>query len=193
MGIIHLIGQKETNLTSIIVADKSDISQKQLKKSVGHLQNAKNESSRDDWETPKALFDSIAIRFNIKCDLDVCATKLTRKCRRYFDEVSDGLVSEWSGSGFFCNPPYSQTKYWIRKCSEQHWKNGIDGVALIFNHTPNMYFEHIWNLETDSFFPHVKVYPIKSRVKFLLDGEPIRDKNGRLQNAPYDSCWVVWK
>lgn len=163
-------------------------------KSVLHLQNAKNANSKDNWETPPELFKTIAIRFGVKCDLDVCATKLTTKCPKYFTEKDNSLNLDWnSHNGFFCNPPYSETKKWIAKCHEQFWKWKIPGVALVFNHTPAWYFDYIWDLKHERFYPHVRVYPIKKRVKFLQNGKPMRDKEGRLQNAPYDSCWVVWK
>ena len=163
-----------------------------MTKAVKHVQNARTKDSREDWETPKELFDTIFQRFGFNPKLDVCATKKTTKCPIYYTKNDNALVKNWD-KDWFCNPPYYETAKWIKKCSEEHWKWGKSGVALIFNHTPNMYFDYIYDLKKDRFYPHVRVYPIKSRVKFLLDGKPIRDKYGRLHNAPYDSCWVVWK
>ena len=36
---------------------------------------------------------------------------------------------------FFCNPPYSQLKTWIRKCYMEHVKHNVSGLMLVFAKT----------------------------------------------------------
>ena len=51
-----------------------------MTKAVKHVQNARTKDSREDWETPKELFDTIFQRFGFNPKLDVWATKKTTKC-----------------------------------------------------------------------------------------------------------------
>lgn len=66
---------------------------------------------RDEWGTPRALFEVIDAEFDF--DMDVCATDENAKCERYRSWPSqDGLKSGW-GQRNWCNPPYSNIGPWL--------------------------------------------------------------------------------
>jgi len=68
------------------------------------------------WETPIKLFKKIDREFNFT--LDVCATKESAKCSRYFTPADDGLSQEWSGVCWM-NPPYGkEITLWLKKAWE---------------------------------------------------------------------------
>jgi hypothetical protein len=82
----------------------------------------------DEWFTPKWLFDSLGLSF----DMDVCApadlTYVTTPANKYFNEADDGLSQKWKGL-VWCNPPYSFPEPWALKCIEH-------GNGLLLTHIP---------------------------------------------------------
>ena len=73
-------------------------------------------SERHDWETPQYPFDGLNAEFRF--ELDVCATAVTAKCRRYFSLEDDALSQPWGGVCWM-NPPYGrQIELWMRKAVE---------------------------------------------------------------------------
>lgn len=82
----------------------------------------------DEWYTPKWIFDSLGLTF----DIDVCAprdlTHVTTPAAAYLNEDDDGLSQEWNGI-VWCNPPYSAPEAWADKCIEH-------GNGLLLTHIP---------------------------------------------------------
>jgi hypothetical protein len=80
---------------------------------------------RDEHYTPKWVFDTLGISF----DLDVAApTDLTLShvpALRTFNEQDDGLNQAWEGK-VWMNPPYSQMTPWANKFREHG-----NGIALL--------------------------------------------------------------
>ena len=62
-------------------------------------------SQRQDWETPKFLFDGLNAEFGF--ELDVCATPENAKCRRFFTPQDDALSQHWEDVCWM-NPPYGE-------------------------------------------------------------------------------------
>lgn len=87
--------------------------------------------------------------------------------------VWDGLYINW-GSRTFCNPPYSQIKYWIRKAWEES-QLGKTVVLLIPSRTDTRWWHE---------------YVMKGEIRFI---------RGRLRfgsakfNAPFPSAIVIFK
>jgi site-specific DNA-methyltransferase (adenine-specific) len=80
-------------------------------------------SARTDWETPSALFRLLDVEFAFT--LDVCATRLNRKCRRYFTPAINGLRQPWPGSCWM-NPPYGRAiGVWVKKALEESQTGAI--------------------------------------------------------------------
>lgn len=128
--------------------------------------------------TPQWIIDGIGVS-----DLDPCGwlpdgKPIVQTARKYFTENDDGLTSEWSGT-IFCNPPYSDLKSWLKKCSEYYDQTGNDVIVLCFART-----------ETKAFQENIKnctgINLINKRIKFL-NAEGVEQGNG---NAP--SCLIAW-
>jgi phage N-6-adenine-methyltransferase len=132
----------------------------------------------DTWLTPQWIIGKIGIS-----DLDPCGylpsgKPITKTAHHYFTEQQDGLAQEWRGT-IFCNPPYSDLKIWLAKCTEYFNKTGLDVIALVFVRS-----------ETRAFQENVKfatgINLINKRIKFL-NAKGIEQSNG---NAP--SCLIAW-
>ena len=72
-------------------------------------------SIRQDWKTPKAVYQILDAEFHFDHD----------PCPPHFKV--DGLTSIW-GSTNFVNPPYDQLKAWLKKGYEEYQK----GKTVVF-------------------------------------------------------------
>jgi phage N-6-adenine-methyltransferase len=81
--------------------------------------------TKDEWYTPRWLFDAAGLMF----DMDVCAPVAPefRTCpaRRYLTAADDGLAASWQGL-VWCNPPYSNITPWVHR-----WRNWPAGMMLL--------------------------------------------------------------
>ena len=81
-------------------------------------------TTSDDYYTPKWLFDTMAIDF----DLDVACPPegpLFTPASNYYDQQADGLVQPWYGT-VWMNPPYSKPQPWVQRFIEH-----ANGIALL--------------------------------------------------------------
>ena len=131
-------------------------------------------SRRDDWETPRGLYNELNREFGFT--LDPCATHITAKCPKYYTPLEDGLTQDWTGEVVFCNPPYNHRQnLWVKKCYE-HALNGGTAVMLLPARTDTARFHD-----------------------FILGKAEIRFLRGRLKfgqatgNAPFPSMIVVFR
>lgn len=106
-------------------------------------------SKTDKWITPPEVYDPLNSEFSFNYD----------PCPIDWNEGdADGLSSDW-GTRVFCNPPYSQTAKWIKKCWDES-KKGKTVVLLINAITDTKAFhKYIYN--------KAEVRFIKGRVKFI--------------------------
>jgi len=75
----------------------------------------------DDYWTPKWIFDSLGIEF----DLDVACPPegpMHTPCKSFYTQETDGLASPWHGI-VFMNPPFSHCSPWAHKFIDH--RNGI--------------------------------------------------------------------
>lgn len=79
-------------------------------------------SAKQDWTTPKWLFDRLNAEFHFT--LDAAATPENALCDRYFTEADDALTQPWSGR-VFLNPPYArQAPNFVAKAWEECYERG---------------------------------------------------------------------
>ena len=117
----------------------------------------KKDKSTDKWETPKDFYEELNSEFNF--DFDPCPIDWTPTTH------PDGLSIPW-GNSTIVNPPYSQTKKWIEKASNES-KLGKQVVMLINACVDTIAFhKYIYNQ------PHVEVRFIKGRIRFTSPLRP---------------------
>jgi len=106
-------------------------------------------SKSDKWETPPEIYKPLNEEF--KFNYDPCPIDWNETCE-------DGLFTEW-GTSTFCNPPYSQTKLWIKKASEEAQKNKT--VVMLINAITDTiaFHKYIYNKAEIRF--------VKGRIKFI--------------------------
>ena len=79
-------------------------------------------AGRDDWRTPRELFDAIGRRYRIRFELDAACETHNALCPLSLahDKGDDGLIFDWSSFGAtWVNPPYSDVRKWMRKARDE--------------------------------------------------------------------------
>ena len=92
--------------------------------------------TRDDYYTPKWIFDALNLTFDIDVASPPNGPPFT-PCHRYFTKKDDGLSQEWRGL-IFMNPPYSKATPWVNK-----FINHNNGIALLPTAKSN-WFDLLW-------------------------------------------------
>jgi hypothetical protein len=102
--------------------------------------------TKDDYYTPKAVFDALGLRF----DLDVAAPPggvPWIPADRYYTVADDGLALPWTGR-VWMNPPYSKATAWVdRFIAHGH------GVALV-GHAKSAWHPRLWKAADGCAMPH---------------------------------------
>jgi site-specific DNA-methyltransferase (adenine-specific) len=125
-------------------------------------------SSRDDWETPRAMFDALNARYGFT--LDPASTDENAKCARHYTAADDGLAQDWAGEVVWLNPPYGRNiAAWMRKASAEAAR-GAQIVALVPARTDTAWFH-------DYVKPYARVEFLRGRVKFERGGSPALPRN----------------
>lgn len=83
----------------------------------------KFDSIKQDWNTPKNLFNKINQEFNFTCDLSASADNTL--CEKYFTREDNALSKKWEGI-CWCNPPYGDKDYKM-----------VDFIKKAYNDTQN--------------------------------------------------------
>ena len=132
-------------------------------------------SDKDDWQTPKWLFDKLNNHFNFYCD--VCASKENNKCNKFFDKVNSCLDNDWFECNFM-NPPYGrEIGKFVKKAYDQWRLNDCTTVALLPARTDTKWFH-------DYIYEYADIIFIKGRLKF--------EGGEKLAPAPFPSMIVIW-
>ena len=101
------------------------------------FETPQTEFTNDDWYTPKWIFDTLGLTF----DIDVASPPQGVPwipARRRFTMADDGLAQPWDGM-VWMNPPFSKITPWAHKFISHG-----NGIAL----TPfarSKYLDHLWN------------------------------------------------
>ena len=86
-------------------------------------------SARQDWTTPRWLFDRLHAEFGFT--LDAAATPENALCPRYWTRAEDALQQTWTGD-VFVNPPYSRTVGgWVHRGFEMAYDGAADLVVML--------------------------------------------------------------
>ena len=130
-------------------------------------------SMRDDWETPQFLFDGLNAEFGF--EIDVCATKETSKCSRFFTREEDALSQPWTGV-CWVNPPYGRgMENWLEKAFNSSLEGALV-VCLLPARTDTRWWHRFVNRASEVRF-------LKGRLKF----------DNAKNSAPFPSCVVVFR
>jgi len=138
------------------------------------LANSKGCLQKDKWETPHKIFNQLNQLYNFT--LDPACEIHTAKCNRFFTELDNSLIKDWSNEIVFLNPPYSRGNIdlFMQKCYEESLK-GTKIVALIPVSTSSKWWHNfVWN--------KAKIHFYKGRIRFV--GAPF--------TAPFSSCLAIY-
>jgi len=148
----------------------------------------------DEWRTPLELFTQLHREFGFH--VDCAATPENALVDNYFIAAHDTLTTDWSqwGEVFWLNPPYSQVKAFMAKAAAEAAK-GCTVVCLVPARTDTQWWhQHVWDRSTHKPRTGVEVRLLMGRVAFRgADGQPMRDKRGRVVGAPFPSAVVVFR
>jgi hypothetical protein len=89
----------------------------------------------DERYTPRVYFGPLDAKYGFT--VDVCATRESAKCPRFYTIASDGLRQPWECERVFCNPPYSDIRPWVLKA----WSSLAELVLMVL---PNNRQEQAW-------------------------------------------------
>ena len=147
-------------------------------------------TGKDDWGTPKLLFQKLHDEFNF-C-VDVCANKETALLDQWIGPGSkyEDALGEWKSAcqlphsvkryyshSYFMNPPYSNVAEFMKRMAIEMASNkSVRGVALVASRTDTKWF-HDYVLPSAS-----EIRFIKGRVQFA----------GAPSSAPFPSMIVVY-
>lgn len=155
-------------------------------------------SNSDEYETPDSIFNPLNEEFNFIADM--ACTEENKKCELGF---TNSLAAPWVylldkgmyEKSVFCNPPYSRglQKKFLKQGAEA-MKDGITSVFLMPARTDTKaWHNYIWNTEKHKPRKGIEIRLIKGRIKFEINGKPLKDKNGRSQSAPFPSAVVIFR
>ena len=129
-------------------------------------------SNTCEWETPQWLFDYFNKIFQF--DLDVCATRLNKKCGCYFNKEQDSLKQEWYKRNWM-NPPYGrEIVKWVKKAYDESLKGNL--IVCLLPARPDTRWWHDYVMKADI------IHFVKGRLKF----------GNNNNSAPFPSCIAIF-
>jgi len=133
-------------------------------------------SNSQEWETPQYLFDELNLEF--KFEVDLCASKLNKKCYAFLDKQKNALDWVWSAwwkSGWL-NPPFGRdVGQWIQKAYEESLE-GMTVVCLVPARVDTKWFHEFVLGKAEIRF-------VKGRLNF----------SGAKHNAPFPCMILIFK
>lgn len=135
-------------------------------------------SLRQDWATPRTLFEMLDREFNFQ--LDVCATAETACAPRWIHKGEDALRQDWealaAGQAIWMNPPYGRkVGDWVEKAYRTS-THGATVACLLAARTDTSWFHD---------------YCLKAEIRFLRGRLCFDDK--RKGRCPFPSMIVVFR
>jgi len=94
------------------------------------------ETTSDDYYTPKWIFDTLGLHFDLDVASPPHATNVP--CDRYYTQADDGLAQDWHGR-VWMNPPFSRPTPWV-----QRWLAHGNGVALLPTAKSKWFTNKLW-------------------------------------------------
>jgi site-specific DNA-methyltransferase (adenine-specific) len=133
-------------------------------------------SLKDNWETPRDLFDRCDAIWHF--NLDAASDDGNALCERHFTKDDDALALFWGGAGsrVWLNPPYGrQVGAFVEKAYNESLLGAVV-VCLLPARTDTAWWQ--------DFVSHAdEVVFLRGRVRFCVDGE-------QQGSAPFPSALV---
>lgn len=135
-------------------------------------------SNRDDWETPRDLFERCDSIWHF--DLDAASNDKNALCERHFTKEHDALEQSWGGHSVFMNPPYGRSiGAFVKKAALESRKPNTVVIGLLPARTDTKWW---WEWVV----PYAaEISFLRGRVRFCVDGV-------QQQSAPFPSVLVRW-
>lgn len=128
-------------------------------------------NTRDDWETPPALFDALNQEFHFT--LDAAASMENKKASRFLTGpcegercqftnrgIGCGLCASWFRENVWLNPPYGTgLGAWIEKAAREAARDAVT-VMLLPANTDTAWFKRLWEVSSELRF-------LSGRVNFV--------------------------
>lgn len=147
-------------------------------------------AGKDNWRTPKALFEREHLVYTFT--LDAAADATNHLCEQWLGPGSslneDGLKASWFGHTVWCNPPYSMCAAFIAKAATERVMNRVTSRVLVPSRTDTKWWHlYVWNEAKGTWREGVSADFIKGRVKFV---DPDADAAG--DGAPFPSVLITF-
>ena len=84
---------------------------------------------RQEWATPRALFDQLHAEYDFT--VDAAANAHNAQLPRFWTEEQNGLRKRWEGERVWCNPPYRDILPWVRRALAAWRTDPASGSALL--------------------------------------------------------------
>jgi len=132
--------------------------------------------NKDEYITPKPLFDELNKEFNFTTD--PCTTKDNPlKTAVFYTKEDDGLSKPWVGN-VFINPPYGKDIIdWI--VAAHSYKHGIVVMLLPARTDTKWFHDYVYDQ------PNIEIRFIRGRLKFGGASKP--------NTAPFPSMIVIFR
>lgn len=104
---------------------------------------------KDDRRTLPEVFDPLHEIHGFT--LDVAASTINAKVRKFFTKEQNGLAQSWAGEVVWCNPPYSDLRSWVTKALNEVFKNDCRKVVLLLpsNRTEQKFWQEMIEMRRD--------------------------------------------
>ena len=141
-----------------------------------------NKAKRDDWGTPRDLFDALHAVYGF--NLDVAASKENALCDRFFTKEDNGLRKNWSLGAdgptvVWCNPPFGRgINDWVSKAILEWNLHHCSGIVMLLPSRTGTKWFHLLNEH-----PECKITFHRGRLKFA----------GAKHSAPFDTLLAVFE
>jgi phage N-6-adenine-methyltransferase len=111
----------------------------------------------------------------------VCASRRTKKCRRYYTKRTDGLSKSWAGETAWMNPPYGRNiGLWMEKARLSARDQGATVVCLVPARVDTAWWhDNVINGGAEIRF-------LRGRLRYWQDGKP----GG---SSPFPSAVVIFR
>lgn len=124
--------------------------------------------SNDKWATPWPFVRQVEAYIGHNFELDVCASKRTKKAPIFYGLEVDGLHTSWDGR-VWCNPPYSNPAPWCRRAAKLTYNRKCPLAVLLLPPSVDTKWFHRWVL------PFAEIHFVRDRIAFLdWNNEPIK-------------------
>lgn len=162
--------------------------------------------ANDTRDTPPELFAELEKLYGRPFRLDVCATHDNTKVPGCYYTLGGlasrgtphpagagrtGLTGGWAAD-WYCNPPFSQLGLWVEKA----WSEAKPGLMIV----PNTKGEQEWWQRLVEPFrdgrgtgrASLTTHFLPARRRFLDDGRPILNKDGKLGSPRFGLVALIW-